>query len=206
VVRCHFPPDRDATILDLGCGHGALVYFARRAGYRNVRGIDASPEQVADANRLGIDGISQGDVFESLRSLPDASQDVIVTFDLIEHLKKDELLLLADEVRRALKGDGRWIIHTPNAGSPFFGMVRYGDYTHEQAFTPSSINQVLSVSGFGRVDCFEDRPIPHGVKSSVRWLLWKLIRAALRLYVAAEMGITRGDLVFSQCFLIVALK
>jgi 2-polyprenyl-3-methyl-5-hydroxy-6-metoxy-1,4-benzoquinol methylase len=205
LVRHHFPTDHDASILDLGCGHGALVFFARQAGYRNVIGIDASPEQVAAAKRLGIEGVSQGDVLETLRSLPDASQDVVVTFDLIEHLTKDELLRLADEVRRTMKDGGRWIIHTANAGSPLFGMVRYGDYTHEQAFTAASINQVLSVSGFRRVHCFEDAPIPHGLKSSVRWVLWKILRSCLRLYVAAEMG-TTGDLVFSQCFLAVAFK
>jgi hypothetical protein len=160
---------------------------------------------VAAARRLGIEGVTRGDVTETLRSLSDSSQDVIVTFDLIEHMTKEELLPLADEVRRTLKAGGRWIIHTPNAGSPLFGMVRYGDYTHEQAFTASSINQVLSVSGFRRVHCFEDAPIPHGLKSSVRWVLWKMIRSFLRLYVAAEMGNT-SDLVFSQCFLVVAFK
>ena len=38
---------------------------------------------------------------------------------------------------RALKPGGRWILHTANAESPFYGRVRYGDITHEQAFTQS---------------------------------------------------------------------
>src|SRR5258706_12360867 len=43
----HFPRDRGARILDLGAGHGALLHFAREAGYENVAGIDVSPQQVA---------------------------------------------------------------------------------------------------------------------------------------------------------------
>lgn len=206
VIRRHFPADRGASILDLGCGHGTLVHLARQAGYVNALGVDTSPEQVAEAKRLGIEGVFQGDVAETLRALPDAAQDVVVAFDLIEHLTKEELLGLADEVWRVLKPGGRWIIHTPNAGSPFFGMVRYGDYTHEQAFTPASIRQLLLASRFGQVHCFEDTPVVHGAKSLARIVVWKAIRLALRLYVAAETGHTGGDVVFTQNFLVVAVK
>jgi methylase of polypeptide subunit release factors len=52
LIRQHFPPDRSSAILDLGCGHGALLYFARCAGYQNLRGVDRFPEQVAAARAL----------------------------------------------------------------------------------------------------------------------------------------------------------
>src|SRR5690349_21827168 len=92
LIRRHFPPNREATFIDLGCGHGALLYFARMAGYGNTAGVDISAEQVEEAKRLGIEGVVAGDVMETLRSLPDASQDVVVAFDVVEHLRKDELL------------------------------------------------------------------------------------------------------------------
>ena len=41
LIREHFPQDGSAAILDLGCGHGALVHLAQQAGYRNIRGVDA---------------------------------------------------------------------------------------------------------------------------------------------------------------------
>lgn len=31
LVRRHFPADKNAAVLDLGCGHGALLHFAREA-------------------------------------------------------------------------------------------------------------------------------------------------------------------------------
>ncbi len=141
---------------------------------------------------------------ETLRTLPSASQDVIIAFDVIEHFTKEELLPFVDEVHRVLRSGGRWIIHTPNGESPFVGRVRYGDLTHEMAFTRISISQLLKSSGSSEIVCQEDTPVPHGLKSAVRWILWKIIRSGLRFYVAAETG--ERDSIFSQNFLTVAVK
>jgi len=206
MIRHHFPADRGAAILDLGCGHGTAMFFAQQAGYTNVRGVDRSPEQVAEAQRLGVSGVSQGDLGETIHATPSESLDVVLTFDVIEHFRRDELLALVDEIRRVLRPNGRWIAHTVNAESPFFGRIRYGDVTHEQAFTRTSIGQLLLSSGFRTVECYEDAPIVHGVKSAVRYALWKVVRGMLRVYLAAETGSTDRAVVLSQNFLIVAGK
>lgn len=204
LVRLHFPHDPEARILDLGCGHGALVYFARQAGYKNIRGVDGSSEQVLAARRLGIEGVDEGDVVTTLARCPTASLGCVVAFDLVEHFTRDELLNLVDEVRRVLEPGGIWIIHTPNGESPFASRMRYGDLTHELAFTRTSMAQVLRASGFSEVCSYEDAPVSHGLKSASRWVIWKLIRAMLRLYLAAETGETGRDAIFSQNFLTVA--
>ena len=206
LIQRHFPSNYQATVVDLGCGHGAIVHFARQAGYVNVRGVDGSPEQVAAARRLGIDGVKEGDLLNTLAGMPDASQDCVVTFDVIEHFTRDELIGLVDEVHRVLQPGGRWIIHAPNGESPFGGRMRYWDLTHELAFTRTSIAQLLYSSGYSDVHSYEDEPIPHGLKSMVRWVLWKGFRAVLRLYLAAETGDTGRDAIFSQNFLAVAVK
>ena len=92
LIRQHFPPDKDAAILDVGCGHGAMLYFARQAGYHNTAGIDCSAAQVAEAGRRGITGIIEGDVLQVLDTFPAESQDVVIALDVIEHFTKDELL------------------------------------------------------------------------------------------------------------------
>src|SRR5262249_38775580 len=111
LVQEHFPPERGAAVLDLGCGHGALLHYAREAGYHRLRGVDVSKQQVAVAHRLGIDGVEEGDLMTTLAKLPDASQDVVIAFDVIEHFTKDELLAFVDAVHRVLTPGGRWIIH-----------------------------------------------------------------------------------------------
>ncbi len=205
VIREHFPSDRSARIIDLGCGHGAVVYFAQAAGYQNVVGVDRSPEQIKEAQRLGIAGVREGDLLKTLESLSDESVDLIVAFDVIEHFTKDELVLLVDEVNRVLRKSGKWIIHTPNGESPFAGRIRYGDFTHEQAFTRTSLAQLLNASGFPLVTCYEDSPIPHGIKSTVRLILWKIFRGGLKVFIAAETG-SLDDCIFSQNLLAVAVK
>lgn len=205
LIREHFPSDRSARIIDLGCGHGAVVHFAQIAGYQNAMGVDRSPEQVKEAQRLGIAGVKEGDLLETLKSLSDKSVDLIVAFDVIEHFTKEELIPFVDEVNRVLRKGGKWIIHSPNGESPFASRMRYWDFTHEQAFTRTSIGQLLIASGFPLVTCYEDAPIPHGVMSAGRWILWKLFRSVMTIYIAAETG-SLDTCIFSQNFLVVAQK
>jgi SAM-dependent methyltransferase len=204
LVRRHFPADRKAAILELGCGHGALLHVLQETGYTNARGVDGSPEQVAAARRLGVAGVELGDLLSALVATNNASLDVVVAFDVIEHFTKDELVALVDEVFRVLRPGGRWIIHAPNAEGPFGGRMRHWDFTHELAFTRSSLAQLLKSSGFARVACYEDRPVPHGVKSAVRAALWALIRAGLLLILAVETGALQKAAIFSQNLLAVA--
>lgn len=203
VVDSYFPSDKAAVVIDLGCGHGALVHFARQRGYVAVRGVDVSPQQVSLAAHLGIEGVIEGDLSTTLATLPEESVDVIVAFDVIEHFTKSELIDFVDAVRRVLKKGGRWIIHAPNGASPFVGAIRYGDFTHEQTFTRSSLEQLMLASGFSRVQCYECAPRAHGFKSVIRVLAWKLARLAMQFAVTAETGELRGSILTRNLYAVV---
>src|SRR6266850_1362539 len=125
VIRRHFPADLDAVVLELGCGHGAFLYAMHEAGYKRARGVDWADEQVRAARDLGIVGVEKGDVMSTLAATATGSLDVVVTFDLIEHLTKREVVPLVDDVHRALRPSGRWIIHVPNGEAPFGARMRY---------------------------------------------------------------------------------
>jgi len=157
---------------------------------------------VAAARHLGM----EGDLNAMLLAQPDASLDVVVTFDVIEHFTRNELLPFVDQVHRVLKPGARWIIHAPNGESPFGSRMRYWDLTHELAFTRTSLSQLLLSSGFSDVRCFEDVPVVHGAKSAVRWALWQGFRSLLRLYITAETGDASNAHIFSQNLLAVATK
>ena len=206
IIKRYFPKDKRAVILDLGCGFGAFMHACREFGYENVTGVDRSPEQVKAAKNLGIERVEQGDLMHKLRSLPDASQDVVISFDVIEHFNRKELIPLVDQVFRVLKSGGKWVVHVPNGESPFGGRIYYGDFTHELIFTRTSIAQLSMASGFSRVTCEEDAPIPHGVKSSVRWMLWKVLRNLLWSYLVVETGSLHREHIFSQNLLAVVEK
>jgi len=205
VIERHFPSDRAAAILEIGCGYGAMLHAAREAGYRNIEGVDVSHEQVDAAQTLGIAGVAQGDLLASLEKRPAASLDAVLAFDVLEHFGRDELIPLVDAVHRVLRPGGRWLIHAPNGESPFFGSIRYGDLTHELAFTRVSLSQLMLASGFSSLNAFEDEPVVHGMKSAARSAIWALLRAAMRIYTAAETGETSGH-VFTRNLLAVAIK
>ncbi len=82
--------------------------------------------------------------------------------------------------------------------------VRYGDLTHEHAFTESSLRQIFRTLGFGDVRCFEDRPIVHGITSLARRVLWEAGSLPFRILFAAETGRTR--VILSQNLSFVAQK
>jgi len=206
LMPAHLPKDKNALILDLGCGSGMLVHLLRQAGYPNAVGIDTSREQVAGAKAAGIGGVERRELLGFLRDAASESAAAVITWDVIEHLRKDETLELAEQIARVLGPGGRWIIHVPNAESPFFGRIRYGDWTHEQAFTRGSLEQLLRAVGFQEISYEEDRPVVHGVVSAGRRVLWHLFRSILRVYLAAETGDSGRRLIVSQNFMAVATK
>jgi SAM-dependent methyltransferase len=182
------PTSREVRILDLGCGYGAIMYFLQSAGYPNLTGIDTSPEQIAAARELGFTDVHQGDIHPFLKRSPACSYDIAIAFDILEHLTKSELLELGDEIHRVLTPGGRLIMHAPNAEAVFSGTVRYGDLTHELAFTRNSIAQFAGACSFTVLAVQEDTPAIHGAMSLIRSILWHTISFPFRLLAAAETG------------------
>jgi 2-polyprenyl-3-methyl-5-hydroxy-6-metoxy-1,4-benzoquinol methylase len=201
----HVPADRNARILDLGCGKGTLLRALQRQGYMNLTGIDASLSQIEAARSRDIGIVKRIDAVSFLRHSRASEFDVIITFDVIEHLTRKELLVLGKELFRVLAPGGRWIVHAPNASGIFGNRVRYADVTHEQAFTPESVRQWSAKLGFVSAKCYEDKPVIHGCKSLVRRVVWELVRTGAALCLVAESG-PPGELILSQNLLAILLK
>lgn len=204
-LRDLLPADANAAICDVACGRGRLLDFYRRAGYRNIVGVDTSAEQVALARQV-IDDVHLGDAIAFLNARP-ASFDVISGIDVIEHLTKNEVLAFLDAAMAALRPGGRLILQTPNAESPWGSMLRYADFTHELSFTPESLSRILSLVGFERIDCRELGPILWGysLRSTLRALVWRMIRLSFVIWNLAELG-HRGGGVFTRVMIASATK
>lgn len=99
-------------VLDVACGSGYGSDLLRSAGAAEVVGVDRAPEAIrycrshypAAARFLVADA-------ESL-PLPDASFDVVVSFETLEHVPNQRRFL--GEVRRLLTTGGLAIVSTPN--------------------------------------------------------------------------------------------
>lgn len=201
-IRKFFPRDKNLHILEVGCGYGALIYYARLLGYRNITGIDVSIEQVTLAENLGIHGVSLGDLHNIVSASTEEAFGAIIAFDVMEHMDRNELIQFLEGVKRILKKNGQLILHIPNGASPFFGRVRYGDLTHEICFTQYSISQLLYATGFNDVKCFEESPAVVSVTSAIRWLFWKIYRKFMSFILMAESGVS--DEIFSQNIVVIA--
>jgi len=144
---------------------------------------------------LGVKNIKKGDAVEYLRDRK-GFYDVIFLRDILEHFKKDEIMEILDVCFQSLKDKGRIIIQTPNAESPFFGRIRYGDFTHEIAFSVSSLLQLLKNAGYNEVQFCSYGPIVVGIKSMIRYTLWKIIEACYKACISIEVG--RGKRIVTQ--------
>src|SRR5207249_4562534 len=140
-----------SKILELGCGHGALLYFLKHNGFTCVDGVDISREQVRLAESLGLQNIACEDLVDFLQRCEPASYEMVFMLDVIEHFKKDEIPALLTLVWNSLKPGGRLVIYTPNAEGPFGVRYRYYDLTHDISFTPQSLAQLLRLSRFERI-------------------------------------------------------
>lgn len=185
------PADKEAKIIDVACGAGNFLYFLQNEGYINSQGIDLSEEQLELARKVGVNNLKKADLFKYLPKYPE-SFDMIVANDIIEHLKKDEVLELLDLIFRSLKPFGKVLIATLNTQSLFGSSMLFVDFTHEQGFTPRSLSQVLRVCDFKDVKVYGEKPIAHDFRSGVRVGLWWCITKILKTYRIIERGTGRG--------------
>ena len=199
----HIPPNRDQRILEIGCGDGNFVYCLQQMGYKNANGIDYSAEQIEKGKSMGINNLACADLFSYLADNK-SKYDVIIAKDVIEHFTRNEVFEIMELINKNLNDGGRFIMQVPNGQGIFHTSVFYGDYTHEMAYTESSINQVILNTGFKKSTCFPTGPIPYGVVSSILFILWKLMVLKLKFWKMVETGNPRG--IFTQNIIAVVEK
>ncbi len=131
-------------VLDLGCRAGALTRFY--ASGNDVVGVDIDRDALADAAKLGIETV-WADVEERL-PFDDASFDVVVAGEVLEHLRSPERVVA--EARRVLRSGGMFVGSVPNffrlrnriafvAGRPLDH-----DPTHLRIFAPRDVHTLMT--------------------------------------------------------------
>jgi SAM-dependent methyltransferase len=100
-------------VLDVACGEGyGSALLARGAAH--VTGVDISAEAIDHARRAYADRGNLEFLCASCTALPlgDASVDVAVSFETLEHIAEQDPFL--DELARVLKPDGILVLSCPN--------------------------------------------------------------------------------------------
>ncbi len=81
-----------ARVLDLGCGDGALLDLLQRERSCSGYGVEIADGNVLKCIRRGVDVI-QLNLDEGLAMFDDASFDVVLQIDTLQHLRNAEVML-----------------------------------------------------------------------------------------------------------------
>lgn len=171
---------KDARIIEIGPGSGALMAWLIHRGFANLTGIEVSREE---ADTLIEDGLPviHGDAESVLRSEPAQSVDAVIFKAVLEHLSKDYAVDLFHQIARVIRPSGVVLVDVPNMDWLLASHERYMDLTHRTGYTRESIYQMM-IMFFQDVEVQPGRERPTSLKSAVRIRLVKpVVVAGLRL-------------------------
>lgn len=165
---------------ELGFGEGHFMDWARARGAK-VSGVEINEALVRAARDRGHDAelVQPGGTIGSIEA---GTLDLVVAFDVLEHLTKSEISRVASAIAVALKDGGHFVARFPNGASPFSGPFQHGDVTHQTQLTQDSLCQLTGSSALRLVAARNAaRPLTGGVTK-------RLVRGA-RYVVQATVGV-----------------
>lgn len=144
--------DRDADILDVGCGDGNKMLFLLEQGFDNVCGVEYCSSMYKRRLREYPNlKMTEGNA-ENLIFFNSESFDVTYYCHVLEHLPNPELAIL--EASRILKKGGACIIGIPNGYHLADKLMRmaqiliYRKTDHLQKFSSKDMINLLESNGF----------------------------------------------------------
>ncbi|MFN8006074.1 MAG: class I SAM-dependent methyltransferase [Terriglobia bacterium] len=133
----------NARVLEVGCNQGFFLKVLSEQGFKNLYGIDLSPEDVEIAKtKGGLANVFVADLHQFLCNSP-LKFDVILAKDVLEHVEKSQLLSFVTTIKDALAPGGLVLFQVPNMDWLYSSHERFMDLTHEVGFTPQSLGQLL---------------------------------------------------------------
>lgn len=168
------PSDKNARILDIGCGDGKFLFFLQKKGYTSIEGVELSSQQAKEAKKhlkCPIHVVEDTTTFLQRYSY---TYQMIAMNDLLEHIPKQETLNFLRAVLGALRQGGNAVINVPQVSGFRSLFCRYMDFTHETIFTELSLKQVLSLAGFTDIRFIRQK---WPLKLTPRHLAYRLVRS-----------------------------
>lgn len=203
VFKC-IAPELNECALDLGCGGGIQTQLLAK-NMREVTGVDLSAPSIENAHEyLRFSKVRSRVRFHCKAlnelNLTSESLDAVYSFCVLEHIP--ELAVVLTEILRLLKKGGRLQVSVDSLGTiedPVLIDKHRRDHRVHQYFTPDSLNEQLSRSGFE-----VNRIFPILTGPAARHEFEQRIRFAdkgwtwperIRLYrqFRAEDNVTRGE-------------
>jgi len=137
------PYCRGKKVLDIGCSLGTGEFVLADAA-ESIIAIDAN-EKALEFARRSIDKTNVEFMKADARELPfeDESFDIVIAFQLIEHIPPGEVGAFLSEVSRVLKSEGLCLIATPNRKFRLLPFQKPTFKEHYQEFTARNLRRNL---------------------------------------------------------------
>lgn len=183
-VQRALPSANNPVVLEIGFGNGAFLTFCRYLGW-NVIGVEWERELCERARNAGFL------VAANLSELPSKQQfDLIVLFDVLEHISADQLVDFTRTLADHLAPDGALLLRVPNGDSPFGRHHQHGDLTHVTTFGEFKLQQLARMCQL-RVVVMGESPWnaqQHEGRTARAFFRWLVRRALDRLFGFAYYG------------------
>ena len=151
-LKSLMPTDKDARILEIGCGFGNCLSLLMVNGYGNVVGVDISDEAIEKCLEKGLMVSKISDLTELGSYSEKDRYDLILMIHVLEHFQKERIIDTLKYIKKELlKKSGSLYIVVPNAQSNTGSYWAYEDFTHSTIFTAGSLSFVLRTAGFDEV-------------------------------------------------------
>ncbi|MFA6073342.1 MAG: methyltransferase domain-containing protein [Candidatus Woesearchaeota archaeon] len=132
------------AVLDIGCGNGWLTNYVSKTAYT---GITYSKSEVENLKKIKCKATLLNIEKEKL-PYKNESFDCVFASHILEHLEKNKLIEVMNEIKRVLKKGGVLILTTPTEYS--FGF--YGEWTHVRPYNHGSLPNMIKDFEFTNVD------------------------------------------------------
>lgn len=150
ILNNYLKPTQD--VLDIGCGAGTLSYYLAQKTH-SVCGIDISELAIDKCNEtkksLDLKNI-EFKVMNFPYEIPKKKYDLIICFEVIEHLQEDELAL--EQIYSLLNPNGLLILSTPSLNAPLhrLGYTKEFDKKvgHLRRYTENELVKMFRSAGF----------------------------------------------------------
>lgn len=142
------PKNKNARILDIGCGPGGILQLLAQEGYANCAGVDISKEEIETCKAKGISNVELITDLAAHLSGKKEAFDFINAREVIYYFPEDTIMRYLKLIRESLKPKGILVAEVFNGAlltGPFF---KYKDYKIRHIFTEHSLKTILEDSGF----------------------------------------------------------
>jgi 2-polyprenyl-3-methyl-5-hydroxy-6-metoxy-1,4-benzoquinol methylase len=187
------------NMLEIGYGNGVFLGWCKSKAI-SVSGVELNPVLVERGRQHGFD------VHENIESTFARKFDVIVAFDVLEHIKRDDLVGFLKNLHSICNSNATLIFRFPNGDNPFAYYLQNGDVTHQTAIGSAMVAQIAELSGFDtqEVRCSATPVMGVGFLRASKVIIGGIIRSSLGFLI--EFSLMGGRKINWSSSIVAVLK